>query len=183
MQGINPTSRRGNRRARVRVAVGCVGLVGVVVTSACGATAGEPRSLEPMAPLDHDADSPPPARSPAGRSGLAGPPNASDPSDPSDLTDPSDAASLSPDIGAALVAASSELVEHCVEHVKVGAFLGDVALGEWWDGVDGDEEALRESCRRVAATDPWRLEQISDDWRQMRAVLDAFAAPEKVEGP
>jgi hypothetical protein len=159
-----------------------VALASMLATSACGATAVEPRSLEPMAPLDPDADSSPPTRSPAGRSGVAGPPDPTNPSDPSsDPSDPSDAAGVSPDISAALVVALSELVEHCVEHVQVGAFLGDEALGEWWEGVDGDEEALRDSCRQVAATDPWRLEQISDDWRQVQAMLDALPVAEDLD--
>jgi hypothetical protein len=175
MHGTNSTRRHGRHRRRGRGAATCVALASMLATSACGATAVEPRSLEPMAPLDLDADPSPPTRSPAGRSGLAGPPDATDPSDPSD------AAGVSPDISAALVVALSELVEHCVEHVQVGAFLGDEVLGEWWESVDGDEESLRESCRQVAATDPWRLEQISDDWRQVQAMLDALPVAEDLD--
>lgn len=145
----------------------------LVVTSACEATTA-PRSLEPLEPLDSDTldsetlDSETGASSPSSGPGSAVPGT-------SGWTDPAGVASLAPDVSAAVVAASAEMVDHCVEHVQVGAFLGDVELTEWWDDVDRDEEVLRDTCREVAITDPWRLERISDEWQQMQSMLLALA--------
>jgi hypothetical protein len=152
-----------------RRAISTVSIISfLVAASACDATAVPPRSLEPLEPLGSEIVESAPSSSGRGSGTSA------TGSESSEWLDPSRVASMAPDVSAALVVASAELIEHCVDLVQVGAFLGDTELVTWWDDVERDEVALRHTCREVAVNDPWHLEQLSEEWRQMEALLLAL---------